>query len=136
MNNFIPDFIEVLTTEGWLELKDYRQRNPVLVLNKELRPSYIIPRVYSKYSYQGPLIEIETETCQIFLKPSSKILVDGLSKKVKELSKKDMLSRYYLGHKIDKLTHGYWDGNVHSLFFGEELYLPIKFEKDYCLLVV
>lgn len=136
MNNFIPEFMEVLTTEGWMELKDYKQRNPLFVLNKEFKYTYLIPKVYSKYTYNGPLLEIETESCQTFLKPNSKILIDGTPKKVKDIRKHDLLSRFYLGHRVDKVTEGIWEGNLHSLFFGEELYLPIRFEKDYCLLIV
>lgn len=136
MNNFIPDFLEVLTTEGWMELTQYKKRNPIMVLNKNLDHSYIIPKVLSSYDYKGPLLEIETETCTTFLKPSSKILVNGETKSAKDLRKNESLSRYHLGHKIESIQAGQWEGKLLSFFFGEELYLPIKFEKDYCLLVV
>lgn len=136
MNNFIPEFMEVLTQSGWLELTQYKKRQPLLVLNKEFKPFYIVPKIISNYNYKGPLLEIHTDSCQLFLKPNSQVLINGKSKKAKDINKQDLFSRFHLGHKVDSVSIGEWSGKLHSFFFGEELYLPIRFENDYLLMVV
>lgn len=133
---FIPDFMEVLTDFGWLELSHYNPKGSVLVIDKSFKTGFIKPREFSNYNYKGSLVEIETDSCMFYIKPSVKVLTNDQPCKAKDLKRGDLLNRYNMWSKIDKVNTGQWEGNLISLFFGEVLYLPIKFNNDYCLLIV
>lgn len=133
---YIPEFMEVLTDSGWLELSHYNPKGSVLVMTNQFKLGYIKPKQYSSYNYNGLLIEIETDSCFTYIKPSVSVLTNDKPCKAKDLKKGDLLNRFNMWSKIDKITPGEWNGKLFSLFFGEELYLPVRFEKDYCLLIV
>ena len=146
-DNFIPDFIEILTDVpnvhnvesnhcGWTEVKDYFNKHRVLVLDKDLKTKWIIPKVVSKVPYNGRLIEVESDSCTMYFKPSSFVLSGDGVKKSKELDRKDNLTRRYFYQKVEKIKDGMWEGNMYALFFGEPCYLPVRFERDYCLMPV
>lgn len=136
MNNFIPDFMEILTEEGWVPLNQYNSKNRVLLLNSNYRTGYLKPKVVSKRDFKGSLLELTTESMTLYLKPSSKILVNDTLVKAKDIKKGDKLNKRYVWNKVEKIDAGEWEGRLFSLFFGEDLLMPIKFEFDYCLLSV
>jgi hypothetical protein len=136
MNNFIPDFLEVLTAEGWIPLNQYNKECPVLLLNRNYRTGLLKPKAYSITHYKGQLIEFETDSCKVYAKPSSAFLCNDLPTKAKDAKKGDLLNRRYMWHRIEHVERGDWEGNLTSLFFGEDLYLPLKFEFDYWLHIV
>lgn len=133
MLNFIPQFKQVLTREGWLDIDGYYEavkKSPIEILvihNK--RCHYAIPKSFSQNFYQGILIELITDTSRVILKPSNKF-----DKKVKELRIGDRLDNYFMFQTIEKINKVLWEGNQYSLFFGEPVLLPVKFENDYILL--
>lgn len=133
---YVPDFIEVLSDAGWIELKDYNPKGSVLVLDTKFKLGYLKPKQYSDYNYTGVLIEVETDSCTTYFKPSVSVLTNDKPCKAKELKQGDLLNRYNMWSRIDKINQGEWNGRLISLFFGEQLYLPIRFERDYCLLIV
>lgn len=133
---YIPSFIEILTPDGWLEIQDFNPKASVLVISPNFKTCYLKPKEFSNYNYQGTLMEIETDSCLIYIKPSVKVLTNDCPKKAKELIRGDLLNRFNMWSKIDNVTQGQWEGRLFSLFFGEELYLPIKFDNDYCLILV
>lgn len=133
---FIPSFMEVLTDSGWLELSHYNPKGSVLVITPKFKLGYLKPLQYSDYNYSGSLVEIETDSCTLYVKPSVSVLTNDKACKAKELQKGDLLNRFNMWSKVDKINYGQWEGKLISLFFGEELYLPVRFEKDYCLLIV
>lgn len=133
---FIPDFMEVLSDVGWIELSNYNPKGSVLVMNSKFKLGYLKPKEFSNYNYTGTLLEIETDSCRLYLKPSVFILTNDKPCKGKDLHRGDLLNRYNMWSKIDTIVPGEWSGKLFSLFFGEQLYLPVRFEKDYCLLIV
>lgn len=136
MNNFIPDFMEILTEEGWVQIDQYNSKNRVLLLNSNYKTGYLKPKVVSKRDFKGGLLEVTTESMKLYLKPSSKILVNDQLIKAKEIRKGDKLNKRYVWNRVERIDSGEWEGRLFSLFFGEDLLLPIKFEFDYCLLSV
>lgn len=133
---YIPSFMEVLTNDGWLPLNEYNPKGSVLVITPKFKLGYLQPKEYSNYNYKGVLLEIETDSCLTYIKPSTSVLTNDKPCKAKLLKEGDLLNRFNMWSKIDKISSGEWEGKLISLFFGEELYLPIRFENDYCLLVV
>lgn len=136
MNNFIPEFLEILTQEGWISLDKYNKECPILLLNKDYKTGYAKPKIFSATKYKGELIEFETDSCRVYAKPSSVFLCNDSPVKAKDAKKGDLLNRRYMWHRIEHIERGEWEGNIHSLFFGESLYLPLKFEFDYWLHIV
>jgi hypothetical protein len=136
MNNFIPEFIEVLTQDGWVSIKDYNPQSTLLLLDSEYKTGYLKPKVYSKMNYNGPLLEIETDTCKVYSKPSGQLLCNNVNTKAKLIKKGDLINRRFMWHRVENITTGEWQGTMYSLFFGESLFLPLKFEFDYWLHIV
>lgn len=132
--NFIPEFKQVLTRDGWVEIGDYYdgiKKSPleVLVIYKN-KCVYVCPKSFNQSFYQGVLIELITDTSRVILKPSN--IIEG--KKIKEFRTGDRLSSYFMFQTIEKINRVLWEGNQYSLFFGKNVLLPIKFENDYILL--
>lgn len=136
MNNFIPEFIEVLTPDGWVSIKDYNPQSTLLVLDNNYKSGYLKPKIYSRMDYLGPLVEIETDSCKMYSKPSSQLVCNNEKLKAKQVKKGDLINRRYMWHRVENIATGEWQGGMHSLFFGESLYLPLKFEFDYWLHIV
>lgn len=134
--SFIPGFMEVLSDAGWIELSNYNPKGSVLVLNKDFKIGYLIPKSYSNYNYRGTLMEINTESCLIYCKPSVSILVNDAKVKSRDIKKGQLLNRFNMWSKVESIHPGEWEGKLYGLFFGEEVYLPVKYNDDYCLLVV
>lgn len=135
-NSSTPSFNQVLTNVGWCELKKYNQKSPVLVFDSKMNHKYLCPRIYSTHYYDGAVINLDTDHSTIALKPSSLILSNGELKKVKEVIRGDKLNRFYLSQTVEFAEPYQWDGYMCSLFFGENLYLPVKMNNDYILLGV
>lgn len=133
---YIPSFMEVLTPDGWLEIQNFNPKSSVLVISPNFKTAYLKPKEYSNYFYQGVLIEIDADTSLMYVKPSVKVLTNDKPKKAKEITKGDLLNRFNMWSRVEHTTPGQWEGKLFSLFFGEELYLPVKFDNDYCLLIV
>lgn len=133
----MPDFLEILTDNGWLELSKFRMTYPIHLcrITPDQKVIKETPYQFSKYFYDGPLLEIETDHCTVYLKPSSYVITDKGSQRAEELTRGDQLVKYHMSHKIEKINHGVWKGNVCSFKFNSDNYLPIKFEKDYILIV-
>lgn len=136
MNNFVPDFLEVLTSEGWVELKHYNKTNKILLLNHNYKTGYLKPELVSLYPYKGVLLEVETDSCMVYLKPSSQLLCDDEIKKAKDLKKGDLINKRFMWNKIEKISEGEWQGTLINLFFGMNLLMPTRFENDYWLSIV
>lgn len=135
--NFIPEFTEILTSEGWLEIGHCNFKLPILLI-REGKLLYLKPKIFSSYDYCGELIEIETERCRIFLKPSAILSVNESLKKADLIKKGDLLDKHYLYQEVVKTQKGLWEGKVYSIQFETPLLslLPIKFEHDYFLLAI
>lgn len=135
--NFIPEFTEILTSEGWVEIGHCNFKLPILLI-REGKLLYLKPKMFSSYEYLGELIEIETERCCIFLKPSTVLSVNETLKKAERIKKGDLLDKYYLFQEVVKIQKGLWEGKVYSIQFETPLLslLPIKFEQDYSLLAI
>ncbi len=134
--SFIPDFMEVLTDSGWLELSHYNPKGSVLVLDKDFKLGYLKPKEFSNYKYKGVLIEIYTDSCLIYCKPNVSILTNEQPCKSRDIKKGNLLTRYNMWTRVESVHRGEWEGTLKSLFFGEEVYLPVRYNTDYCLLVV
>jgi hypothetical protein len=136
MLNYIPEFIDVLTKDGWKEVQSLKisKVGNVLKINEDNKIEFLPIKGISKYAYEGPLLEIYTETCCTYLKPSSFVLCkDGLVKG-KDLKKGDYLKRYHEGHKILRLKEVLWKGTLYNLSFNDDYFLPVKFKDDYYLI--
>ena len=133
---FIPDFMGVLTESGWVELKNLNTKGTVLVIGKNFKSGFIKPKQFSSYYYKGTLTEVITDNSRCYLKPSAQILANEVPTKSKDLRKGDLINKYYMWNRIEHIEPVEWEGHLYSLFFGEQLYLPIKFSSDYCLLIV
>ena len=135
--NFIPEFTEILTSEGWIEIGMCNFKQPILVIRKH-KLLYVKPKMFTSYDYRGELVEVETENCSIFLKPSALIIVNEKPKRADLLRKGDLLDKYFLHQEVVKTHTGVWEGKVFSLKFETDLLslLPIKFEQDYSLLAI
>jgi len=138
INTFIPEFIEILTEEGWIEIQHFSNKGRVLTLTPEFKIQYLAPIYYSDYKYNGPLLEIETDCFITYTKPSSFIQKEKEIDKCRNLKKGDHLRKYNLYSRIEHVLEYAWEGQLFSLSFKNKDYslLPIRFEKDYCLLVV
>lgn len=135
--NFVPEFTEILTSEGWVEIGHCNFKLPLLLI-REGKLLYLKPKMFSSYHYSGDLVEIETERCSIFLKPSTILLVNESTKRADMVRKGDLLDKYYLSQEVVKTHTGLWEGRVFSIQFETTLLslLPIKFEQDYSLLAI
>lgn len=136
MLSFIPEFIEILSSEGWIEVKQYRlkSRLPILTLDSSNKINYVPIMGTSTYDYKGPLLEIETESCLMYAKPTSWIQSDGELVKAKELRIASKIDRYHLGHEVLKVNIGEWEGKLYRLDFKEDVVIPVKFQNDYYLI--
>lgn len=135
--NFIPEFTEILTSEGWVEIGVCNFKQPILIVRGG-KLLYLKPKVFSSYEYKGDLVQVETESCSIFLKPSTLLMVNEDLKRADLIKKGDRLDKYFLFQEVVKTHTGLWEGKVFSIKFETGLLslLPIKFEKDYSLLAV
>ena len=133
--NFIPEFIEILTTDGWIEIGKFNFKLPLLTILED-KAEYMSPKMFSHYIYEGELIEITTEKYSIFLNPSSCLLVNQTTQEVSKIKKGDKLDKYYLYQETVQVKKDEWQGRVFSLQFNQSVLLPIKFEGDYSLLVI
>lgn len=135
--NFIPEFTELLTSEGWIEIDKCNFKQPILVIRGK-KVLYLKPKIFSSYVYKGELIEIETERCSIYLKPSTVIIVNEIPTKVDLVRKGDLLDKYFMYQEVVTTKKIVWEGKVYSIKFEDDTlsFLPIKFEQDYSLLAV
>lgn len=136
MNNFIPEFMEVLTTQGWIEISKYRSEDKICLLSHNFKVGYLKPKLISQYNYNGDLLEIKLDNFTTYCKPSSKLLSNGKSVKGKDLRKGNTLDKVFMGSRIENITTGQWQGKMFELFFEYDLFMPVKFENDYCLIIV
>lgn len=135
MNEFIPHVMDVLTESGWINLSYYNPESRILVMNKEFKMGYLRPKVYSDYKYKGPLMEIITDSCTLYCKPNVSLLTNDSPCKAKDLRRGNLLNRFSMWSRIEKVTMGEWEGNMTALFFGESVYIPVKYDSNYCLLI-
>lgn len=135
--NFIPEFTEILTSEGWIEVGHCNFKLPLLLIRNG-KLLYLKPKMFSSYDYKGDLVQIETESCSIFLKPSTTLMVNEKPKRADFIKKGDHLDKYFLHQEVVKTHTGLWEGKVFSIKFETDLLslLPIKFEQDYSLLAI
>jgi hypothetical protein len=146
-NNFITEFTEVLTkNDGWKQISVVGSKEFLLVMDSELKTDWLKPSVLDHYNFNGLLKRIETDSEILFLKPSTEIMISKkrhngntefmYSTAGKELHKGDLISRKHMWHMIHSSNNVPWMGKMYRLFFGEDLFLPIRFGNDYSLLVV
>ncbi len=135
MNEFIPEVLDVLTESGWINLSHYNPKAGILVMTPDFKMGYLKPKVYSDYTYSGPLVEIITDSCILYCKPSVSLLTNDIPCKAKDLRKGNLLNRFNMWTRIESVSTGEWRGKMTSLFFGETVYIPVKYDTDYCLLV-
>lgn len=135
MNEFIPHVMDVLTESGWINLSYYNPESRILVMNKEFKMGYLRPKVYSDYKYKGPLMEIITDSCTLYCKPNVSLLTNDSPCKAKDLKRGNLLNRFSMWSRIERVTMGEWEGNMTALFFGESVYIPVKYDSNYCLLI-
>lgn len=135
MNEFIPDVLDVLTESGWINLSHYNPKAGILVMTPDFKMGYLKPKVYSDYNYSGPLVEIITDSCILYCKPSVSLLTNNIPCKAKDLRKGNLLNRFNMWTRIEKVSTGEWEGKMTSLFFGETVYIPVRYDSDYCLLI-
>jgi len=135
MNEFIPHVMDVLTESGWINLSYYNPESRILVMNKEFKMGYLRPKVYSDYKYKGPLMEIITDSCTLYCKPDVSLLANDLPCKAKNLKHGNLLNRFNMWSRIEKVSMGEWEGHMTALFFGESVYIPVKYDSNYCLLI-
>jgi hypothetical protein len=135
MNEFIPHVMDVLTESGWINLSYYNPESRILVMNKEFKMGYLRPKVYSDYKYKGPLMEIITDSCTLYCKPNVSLLTNDSPCKAKDLRRGNLLNRFNMWSRIERVTMGEWEGNMTALFFGESVYIPVKYDSNYCLLI-
>ena len=136
----LPGFKQVLSREGWIDLEDYynllkKGTYEVLVIYKG-HCVYSCPKSFSSTFYSGILTEVITDTSRVILKPSTKLMVESVEKKVSSLSPGERMNRYFSYQVANKREEVKWNGNIFSIFFGESVLLPIKFENDYILIPV
>lgn len=133
--NFIPEFTEVLTSEGWVEVSKCNFKVPLLTI-LDNQASYKRPKMFSFYEYKGDLMEVETDSCVIYLKPSTILIVNESPKRIDLVKKGDLLDKHFLYQEVISVKKGEWQGKVYSIKFDIPCVMPIKFEKDYSLLTV
>jgi hypothetical protein len=136
--NFLPSFNQILTSAGWLSVEDYHQlKRPLrMLVIKNGKPFYRLPKAFDQYAYSGQLLEIESDHSEVILKPSTQVMCKGVKTKGKELNKNCQLDRFHLHQLICKITPVLWEGQMHSFFFGEDCLLPVKYDSDYILIPV
>lgn len=134
----LPGFKQVLSREGWVDLEDYYsmiKRSPyevLIVYNGHC--IYSCPKSFSCTYYTGNLIEIITDTSRVIVKPNTNLMVNNNSKKASVVNKGERLNRFFSSQTVDKTELVEWEGNILSLFFGQDVLLPLKFENDYILI--
>jgi hypothetical protein len=159
--NFIPEFLQVLSATPheseeakwsdfvgvdetkeepirkyycWVTLQEWLNcQTPLLVIYKE-KCQYKVPKTTSLYKYNGPLLSVTTHTSENIIKPSSTVVCNSLQVKAKTLEPGMHLTRVYLSQLIEKIETVSWEGQLVSLFFGENCLLPIKYTDDYILI--
>lgn len=135
MNEFIPEVLNVLTDAGWINASSYNPQSSILVMDKDFKLGYLKPKIFSYYNYKGPLVEIITTSGIFYCKPSVSLLTNGEACKAKNIKRGNLLNRFDMWSKVEKVSTGEWEGKMTSFFFGEEVYMPVKFNRDYCLLI-
>lgn len=133
---FIPSFMEVLTDDGWRALDKYTVNEGIILYDRELnRMINTLPDSLSSYTYNGPLVKVDTNNGVFFFKPSNKVLSSEIIK-AKSLTRDDKLMRYYLHSTVENVSEGLWSGLVVSLKFSTSYLIPIRFEEgnDYCFI--
>ena len=131
---FLPGFKQVLSRDGWIDLEDYYEilknsSQEVLTISKG-HCLFSCPKSFSSTPFNGILVEITTDTSRVILKPSVKLL----TKEVQELREGDQIERFYSFQTVTKSELVMWEGNQYSLYFGSNVFLPVKFENDYILI--
>lgn len=137
---FLPGFKQVLSREGWVDLETYYEllkKSPyeILVIYKG-HCVYSCPKSFSQTTYKGTLMEIITDTSRVIVKPSTKLVVNSKIQKASTLRDGERLNRFFSSQVVDRSEFVNWEGNILSLFFGEDVLLPVKFENDYILIPV
>ena len=82
-NNFITEFTEVLTRDGWKTIGEVKSKETLLVLDTDLGINYLKPSIIDSYDFKGSLRKIETDSETLLLRPSTQIL---LTSKKEELT--------------------------------------------------
>ena len=139
MNNFVPEFLSVLTRYGWVPLSSSKDATNVEILTiKNGHKQYVKPKVVSKYPYQGILKRVETDSIhiqsifdnngdtvinnthksEIFLKPASLVISKDKQVSGKSLVKFDSLDKIFMSQQIVNIEDVQGQGNLVSLFFG------------------
>lgn len=137
--NFLPEFVQVLTRDGWVDLSEWMnlqgkaKATPVCLLYQE-KLIYQPPTQYSKIYYSGPLLRLETQNSDVIIKGATTILTQRGHVKGKELEAGDHLRRYHMSQIIEKIERVTWEGPMYHLFFGEDVLLPVKYDSDYTLI--
>lgn len=90
-------------------------KQPVLVIRNH-KLLYVKPKIFSSYEYRGDLVEVETENCSIFLKPSALIIANEKPKRADLLRKGDLLDKYFLHQEVIKTIQD----------FGKEKYFLLN----------
>lgn len=133
--NFIPEFKQVLSSDGWIDIGQYyrslkRHSNDILVI-KDNRCIFTCPRSFSEMYYNGPMLEFSTDSSRVILKPNS-----VLDKELSLYVRGDTFKKYYSHQEVLRKESVLWEGSLFSLYFGTNVLLPIKFENDYILLPI
>lgn len=135
MLTYIPEFMQVLTPSGWQSIWEYNVSCKLFTLNEQFNHEYKVPKTYSKYSYDGPVLEIDTDLFTTYLKPSTKVLGDS-EIWAKELKKGMRLRKFSEFCNVQRCETTSWKGELFSVSFDAKVYLPVKYSTDYCLLVI
>lgn len=143
-NHFITEDTEVYThKDGWVYASEVKPTDKVMLMNRILTIDYLKPQLLSNEKFTGILKGIETNSENMTLDPQALLMVksvskkeNAISKKVKEIIKGDLITRYDQWQMVHTIKDVPYDGNVYRLFFGETLLMPIRFGNDYCLFTV
>jgi len=136
-NNFITEFTQVFSRNfGWVEVTNFKENEKLLVFDEQLNISWLRPILIDSYKYEGLLTIIDTDSETNYLKPSTQIIINESAKSSKDIHKGDLITRKSQWQYTNTITKKPWKGKMYRFFFGEDMYMPISFGNDYCILVV
>jgi DNA-directed RNA polymerase II subunit RPB2 len=128
------DSHEVLTTKGWINIKDITLEDKVACLNKDAHLIYEYPKEIQKYDYKGKMYLLESNQVSLCVTPNHRMYVRGRESKYKIEKAEDIYGkRKYYKKNVDgivlELNHEYFvydENNQITHFKLEDNIYPIK----------